>query len=128
MKYNDAITSQYGKFNEISVGESPVPSKPKPTDRDYKKGNFVRVFAKKINDEVVVEIENIQANKLNKSLYKVVYVNWTVSGPKDSRSINGVIEKGVSQLNRFEIDRIRKEEYIDLSGILNNLLEYWQGH
>ena len=128
MKYNEVITSEYGKFAEISSGQSPLHEKPKPTDRDYSKGNFVRVFVKKINDDIIIEISNEQANRLNKALYKVVYANWTIIGPRESRSVNGIIEKGVSQLNRFEIDRIRKEEYIDLSGVLTNLLEYWRGH
>lgn len=127
MKYNDTIVGEYGKFVGIS-GESPSPSKPVPSVRDYTKGNFTRSFAKKINDNVLVEIKSEQANKINQDLYKVVYINWVIIGPRENRSINGVIDPGVSDLNRFEIERVQKEADIDLKKVLPNMLEYWQGH
>jgi hypothetical protein len=41
---------------------------------------------------------------------------------------NGILDKnGVEESNRFEIDRVKKEEGIDLSTTLTNLLEYWRG-
>ena len=128
MKYNDSITFQYGKFNEISTGESPLPSKPMPISTNYAKGNFTRVFAKKINDNVLVEIKSEQAQNINQTLYKVVYINWVIVGPRENRRVNGVIDPGVSELNKFEIERVQKEEGIDLKKVLPNLLEYWQGH
>ena len=128
MKYNDDITLQYGKFSEISTGESPLPFKPTPSSKNYTKGNFTRSFAKKINDDILVEIKSEQANKINQDLYKVVYINWVIIGPRENRNINGVIDPGVSDLNRFEIERIQKEAGIDLKKVLHNLLEYWQGH
>lgn len=128
MKYNDAIISEYGKFDEVSTGESPLPFKPTPTSKNYTTGNFTRAFAKKINDNVIVEIKSEQANRINQNLYKVVYVNWVIIGPRENRKIDGIIEPGVSELNRFEIERVQTEEGIDLKKVLPNLLEYWQGH
>jgi len=127
MKYNDVIVAEYGKFVGIS-GESPSPSKPVPSVRDYTKGNFTRSFAKKINDNVLVEIKSEQANKINQDLYKVVYINWVIIGPRENRSINGIIDAGVADLNRFEIERVHTEDGIDLKKVLPNMLEYWQGH
>lgn len=127
MKYNDAIVGEYGKFVEIS-GEAPLPTKPVPSGKDYTKGNFTRAFAKKINDNVIVEIKSEQANRINQDLYKVVYINWIIIGPRENRKIDGIIEPGVSELNRFEIERVQTEEGIDLKKVLPNLLEYWQGH
>ena len=127
MKYNNVIVAEYGKFVGIS-GEAPLHAKPVPSVRDYTKGNFTRSFAKKINDDILVEIKSEQANKINQDLYKVVYINWVIIGPRENRNINGVIDPGVSDLNRFEIERVQKEAGIDLKKVLHNLLEYWQGH
>ena len=127
MKYNDAIVSEYGKSVDLN-GQSPLPSKPIPSHRDYTNGNFTRVFAKKINDNVLVEIKSEQAQNINQTLYKVVYINWVIVGPRENRSVNGVIDPGVFELNKFEIERVQKEEGIDLKKVLPNLLEYWQGH
>ena len=127
MKYNDVIVAEYGKFVGIS-GESPLHAKSVPSGKDYIKGNFTRAFAKKINDNVLVEIKSEQANKINQDLYKMVYINWVIVGPRENRNINGVIDPGVSDLNRFEIERVQKEDGIDLKKVLHNLLEYWQGH
>jgi len=127
MKYNDAIVAEYGNFLG-TMGQPPQQIKPFPTERDYKNGNFTRAFAKKVNDNVVIEINLEQANKINEDLYKVVYVNWVIIGPRENRNIGGVIDPGVSDLNRFEIQRAQKEDGIDLKKVLHNLLEYWQGH
>ena len=127
MNYNEKIVGEYGMFTQI-IGESPSPAKPLPTKKDYENGIFKRVFAKKVNDNNVVEISMQQANKLNSDLYIVVIVSWTVSGPRESRMVKGVLEYGVSQSNKFEIERIKKEELVDLSGVLTNPLEYWRGH
>lgn len=128
MKYNDAIANQYGKFNEISIGETPLKFSPTPTDRDYSVGSFTRTFCKKINEDLITEIKSEQVGRINNSLYKIVYVNWVISGLKEARRTNGILEQGVVDVNRSEIDRIRKEESVDLSKALPNLLEYWRGH
>ena len=60
MKYNDAIVTEYGNFLGI-IGQSPLQSKPLPTKQDYLKGSFARVFAKKINDDVLIEINPDQS-------------------------------------------------------------------
>lgn len=127
MKYNDTIVGEYGKFVGIS-GESPLPAKPVPSDKDYTNGNFTRAFAKKTNDDVLVEIKSDQANKINQDLYKVVYINWVIIGPRENLKIDGIVDPGVSDLNRFEIERVQKEAGIDLKKVLPNPLEYWQGH
>lgn len=127
MNYNEKIAGEYGMFTQM-IGESPLPVKPLPTKKDYETGIFSRVFAKKINDNNIIEISMQQANRLNSDLYIVVVVQWTVSGPRENRMMKGVLEHGVSQMNKFEIERVKKEEGIDLSSVLNNPLEYWQGH
>ena len=127
MKYNNAIVAEYGNFLG-TMGQPPQQIKPLPVNQDYLNGNFTRTFAKKVNENVVIEINLEQANKLNQDLYNVAYINWVIIGPRENRNINGVIDPGVSDLNRFEIERVQKEDGIDLKKVLHNLLEYWQGH
>lgn len=127
MKYNDNISSEYGTFLDIN-GESPLPAKPTLTKKDYQNGSIRRAFAKKINDSRIVEISMSQVGSINSNLYQVVTINWTIRGIKENRKVDGVLEYGVANLNKFEIDRATKEEGINLSPVLTNLLEYWQGH
>jgi hypothetical protein len=127
MKYNENILNEYGNFFEI-IGTSPISTKVQPSKTDYKNGNFKRYFAKKINDNVIVEIDSKQVNEINKDLYMIVFVTWAITGPRDNRKLNGILEYGVTTLNKLEIDRVRNEEMVDLGGALSNLLEYWQGY
>lgn len=127
MIYNDKISSEYGRFVELN-GEYPTPYKPMPSKKDYDNGLIMRAFSKRINGNAIMEVNMEQANRLNSELYKVVVARWKISGPRENRMIDGILEYGVSQSNKYEIERIRKEEDIDLSKTLNNPLEYWRGH
>lgn len=126
MIYNNALSSQYGDFIGIS-GTAPVTSKPLPTKQNYEAGSFGRVFAKKINENSIIEIDGKQAKTVNTKLYRLVFVNWTISGPKENRYKNGILSPGVYNQNTFEIDRVMIEDGVDLKKVLPNPLEYWQG-
>lgn len=128
MKFNDNITSEYGRFSEI-VGTSPSPEKPMPTKSDYERGVFTRVFAKKYNQDTIIEISPEKVGDVNASLYEIVYVTWRISGPRNSSySNNKIVTTGVAEQNNFEMEKVLKEKSIDLKKILTNPLEYWQGH
>ncbi len=127
MKYNDLLSSSYGTFAEMQ-GASPVRSKPSPLDKDYKAGNFIRAFAKKINEELIIEIDGEAAKKINSSLYQVVFVSWSISGPKENKRVDGTLIPGVYNQNLFEIERVQKENGMDLKKVLTNPLEYWRGY
>jgi hypothetical protein len=127
MKYNDAIVNEYGIFIGM-IGQPPSQAKPLPTKQDYLNGKFNRVFAKKINDDILVEINSEQSRNINPNLYKIVSINWTISGVRENSYFKGVITPGVSDLNIFEINRALKEDEVDLRKVLPNPLEYWQGH
>lgn len=65
----------------------PVPFYPKPTPQDYKKGYFVRFFAKQINNFSFIEISKVTYdNLLNHNgsylweLYYVTEIPWQISG------------------------------------------------
>lgn len=128
MIYNDTLPSKYGVFTEISDASNVPKNKPVPTAEDYTNGYITRYFVKKANENVTFEISYITSRSINSNLYKVVNLRWKISGPKNDIYKNGIMDKaGVIEQNKFEIDRVKKEEGVDLSGTLNNLLEYWRG-
>lgn len=129
MIYNDSLVKSYGTAPENFVGIAPKMYIPMASADDYKVGFIKRVFAKKANENVIVEIKYSDASAINPALYKVITINWKVSGPKNNIMKNGMLDKaGVMEQNRIEIERANTEEGIDLSGTLPNLLEFWRGY
>lgn len=130
MKYNESIATEYGsvKIGTNFSSVEPVPFRPYPSNDDYVLGIIQRVFVKRINDVRVIEISPETASGISTSLYKILYVNWRISGPRLSSIINGVCEsKGVQDNNLEEISRIKIETGIDLSTMLPNPLDFWGG-
>ena len=129
MIYNQTLPSQYGTFPEIGEITNILITKPKPSPEDYNKGYITRVFVKKINENVINEISYVDKSSINLNLYKTVQVKWKITGPKNNIYKGNILDKaGVTEQNRFEIDRIKKEEGVDLSSVLANKLEYWRGN
>lgn len=129
MIYNETLSSQYGIFADIGSATNIVISKPTPSDEDYTNGYINRVFVKKVNENVIHEVPYLYKVSVNQYLYKTVQVKWKITGPKDNVYKGKILDKaGVTEQNKFEINRVKKEEGVDLSGVLNNPLEYWRGN
>ena len=108
---------------------APISTKPLPTKYDYTVGIFYRYFAKKINENVLVEIKSEDIQKINASLYTIATVNWKITGPRENKYTNNFIDgTGVIQQNLHEIERVYKEYGVDLKNVLPNPLEYWRGY
>ena len=69
----------------------PVYTYPRPSKQDYKRGSIIRSFVKKINEDIIIEIDSEQAAKINNqnrlginafkwNFYSLV---WSISGPID---------------------------------------------
>lgn len=127
MKYNDSILAEYGAFME-DLGNPPQQGKVLPNEADYTQGSFIRSFVKKINENIFYEINPAESSGINENLYKIIRMNWVISGLRETRKVKGITDYGVSDLNKFEIERVKIEEEVDLSSILQNPLEYWRGH
>lgn len=128
MIYNDTLAKSYGTFEDISSSSDLVVSKVKPNANDYTSGFVNRFFAKKVNDGKIYEIDFENSKNVNNILYKIVSIKWKISGPKNNFIKNGILDRaGVTEQNKAEIDRVHKEEGVDLSSALPNLLEYWSG-
>jgi hypothetical protein len=129
MIYNEKLSSQYGTSLDIGGTTNITIFKPTPSEEDYKKGYLIRVFVKKINENVIKEISYLHKNSANSNLYKTVQIRWKITGPKNNIYKGSILDKaGVIEQNTFEIDRIKKEEGVDLSSVLANKLEYWRGN
>lgn len=128
MIYNESLVKSYGTFQEITEYASVVASKRNPSQNEYDTGYMNRTFVKKINENLIVEVAQQGDQNINPSLYKVLDVSWKITGPRNNIYKNGILDKaGVVEQNKFEIDRIKSEQGVDLSSTLVNLLEYWAG-
>ena len=129
MIYNDSLVKSYGPSTVPLGGTAPRPYTPTVSANDYRVGLIKRTFAKKINEDKIIEIKYSDSSGVNSALYKVITINWKVSGPRTNVMKNGILDKaGVVDQNRFEIDRVKTEESVDLSRTLANLVEFWRGH
>lgn len=129
MIYNEKISSEYGSFKGVLFGTAPVKYNSLPTKEQYRSGILVRYFAKKINEDKIIEIDPSTSAGIDKNLYVVVSLVWKIAGSKEKKIVNGIIEKSsVSENNAFEINRVKIETGVDLSSVLPNLLEYWRGY
>jgi len=80
----------YNSLKKINIADSlllPSYQKPLPTSEDYALGNFNRFFAKKINENLYIEISKNVYNKLNKKnkaydykSYLTFQLPWTLTG------------------------------------------------
>jgi hypothetical protein len=129
MIYNDKLLSEYGNSNIMSFGNAPIEYKLVPSKEQYQFGVIVRYFAKKVNENKIFEIDPASVPTINKNLYVVASLNWKISGSKEKKIVNGIIEKSsVSENNAAEINRVKIETGVDLSFVLSNLVEYWRGY
>lgn len=128
MIFNDTLKAEYGDFNGGLSTSNILRHKPSLTESEYNRGFITRYFAKKVNENIIIEVSNSTAVKNTNPLYKMVSIDWKISGPKHDMVLNGILEKaGVVEQNKSEIDRVLKEDGVDLSHVLRNHTEYWKG-
>jgi len=93
------------KDNITKTLHLPYYQKPFPTAEDYQKGRIQRFFAKKINENLYIEINKTVYDKLYKkdagyahSLYLIFNLTWLISGNKSkvkstNQEITSLIER-----------------------------------
>ena len=75
-----SITNQPYKKSRLE----PIPYTPQPTKEDYKRGEIIRSFAKKKNENVYYEIDQFSNLKLpNNPIYLIFSIPWKISGPEE---------------------------------------------
>lgn len=106
----DKFYSQILKGTNKSIQDLPTYSVPRasvasPTNEDYQVGNFLRYFLKRINNDAIMEISKEtfndikQGRKYNSALYDTTSLKWYISGQLDTTISNGIITRGVKEIN-----------------------------
>jgi hypothetical protein len=124
----------YDQIKEIKFKKSLTPNDTivTPTDKDFGRGYMIRYFAKKVNDDIIIELDRDKKSEwgkdggLDKHLWELFEFRWKVSGPEfdiiDKKS--GILtQSGIVDTNRRTIALIA-EKYPHISNILVNLTEY----
>ena len=92
-----------------------------PTDKDYKKGFFIRYFAKDSRNGKIIEMNkrNYLAKQQEPKLYvRTAKVAWNITGELEDQKLNGYLYPGVRSKN---IDVTKKAEE-ELPGIGTQIL------
>ena len=100
----------YNNLKKVDITKSlllPSYTKPSPTEEDYNLGNFTRYFAKKVNENVYIEISKNTYDKFDQKDNKYAYTSyltfkllWTLTGPSTQvSSTNQNIVKLTEQNN-----------------------------
>ena len=136
--YNTRQNIEYQKVNPVNqelykFGLTPEPYYPNPTSQDYKKGAFIRYFAKKRNQTPITIIEidkstyndlKLQGGKYNYALWSAISLYWKITGPiKDSKDKFGVLKSGIVNTNERIINKTN-EEFRGIKGYLSNLIQF----
>ena len=114
-------------------GRDPEPFMPTPTGQDYKRGQILRYFAKKKNQNPIQIIEISKevyddilsrSGRYNYALWSVTKVFWKITGPlRDSKDKYGVLKAGIVDTN----ERLREfvnQEMRGLKSYLSNLVQF----
>lgn len=114
-------------------GLKPEAYYPIPTDIDYRKGAFVRYFAKSRNQNppVIIEIDKdthddlrSQSGKYNYALWSVAFLWWKITGPiYDSKDEFGVLKAGIYNTNERIVNKTN-QEFRGIKGYLSNLIQF----
>ena len=116
-----------------SSSGDPLPYFPIITGKDYQRGQIIRYFAKKRNEDPpqIREITKDAFSDLNSSrgqynyaLWTVTSVFWKISGPlRDSLNKNGVKTSGIIDTNRRLVENANKD-FRGIRQYLSNLIQF----
>tara|TARA_B110000444_G_scaffold252457_1_gene281817 strand:+ start:427 stop:1083 length:657 start_codon:yes stop_codon:yes gene_type:complete len=124
----------YDNLKQVDFKKSATPndSITSPTDKDFRRGYMERIFASKVNDNMVIELSKDAYDKrgddggLDLVLWTVFKVRWKVSGPKydiidKKRGIRK--ESGIIDTNLRTVTTLA-EKYPSILDILSNFEEF----
>ena len=94
-----------------------------PTDDQYQLPFIRRYFAKKINDNEIIEVDDENYKKLSGTLYILLSMKWKITGSVNTtRNNNIVTSEGIVEFNSQQI-RLAEKTMPGISKKLPNLLE-----
>ena len=112
---------EYDNIKTLNVKKSiiPNPNQIQPTDKDIKRGWVERYFAKKVNDDIILELtkedfDNVGTeNGLDSILWEKFKLRWRITGPIDE----------ILQTNQQTI-QIKSQDYPLLVSIITDFTEF----
>jgi hypothetical protein len=134
---NTPTNLEYSNLNPqnqelFEYGKNPIAHFPQPQNKDYKRGQIERYFAKKRNSSptLILEINQstyndlfTQSGEYNYALWQVVKIFWKITGPlRDTRNPNGVISAGIVDTNERLVN-FTNQTFRGIKGYLSNLIQ-----
>ena len=112
---------EYDNIKTLNVKKSiiPNPNQIQPTDKDIKRGWMERYFAKKVNDDIILELTKDDYSKvgtpngLDSILWEKFSLRWRITGPIDE----------ILQTNQQTI-QIKSQDYPLLSTLITGFTEF----
>jgi hypothetical protein len=112
---------EYDNIKTLNVKKSiiPNPNQIQPTDKDIKRGWMERYFAKKVNDDIILELTKDDYSKvgtpngLDSILWEKFSLRWRITGPIDE----------ILQTNQQTI-QIKSQDYPLLSTLITDFTEF----
>ena len=120
-QFPNPIVNIYNNLSEIpSPKRLPTPYYPKPTEQDYKIGEFQRYFSKQINDTKFTEINKSDFNDLVSKdssylweLFITISIPWDITGNKDQAEQTN---KNITLLTESKNKIFGFSKFIELTG------------
>jgi len=117
---------------DMSVYVSPVPTRPIPTDKDYKQGYFTRYVIYPRNDRSKMFEIDAEQNKewqkskkgINEIFYNVITLRWKLTGPEfDLIDAQSIVTSGVVDTNRRTL-LTKQSELLGITKYFSDLREF----
>lgn len=127
----DSNTSLYKKLKEKLRVKfiKPFPHKPFISKQNVDAGYIDRYFIRKLNESIVLEIDESQYNlwnskKIDTNVYFATSISWFISGPiEDEVKVNSV-KQGVRSKNLKQI-QVLKQNIPEIENIITSPLQYY---
>ena len=130
LKPQDKKNSVYRNLNKIKTKYKSIQSySPTITSEIIKQGFVNRYFIKKINEQLIVEIDKTQykawqTKKIDPILYTAVQLAWIITGNLENTNNGSVFIPSVATKNKKQIN-IAERQLKGLSSYLTNLTEFF---
>jgi hypothetical protein len=125
-----AAVKIYNELNSITIQTGiPNPVIVQITSADINRGYIIRYFIKRINEQSILEIDNVQytkymSNEFDTNMYVATKMYWFINGVSDDVQENGVLVKGVVTKNQTQIKQ-SEQQVPGLSKLLTDPLQFY---
>ena len=132
--FSDPIVENYKQLKPVEVNlVDPTPFTPRPTEKDYKVGRITRYIARQKGgtqfrvmeiDKTTFDNLNKQRGDLNYSVWRVISIQWQISGPLNDELVNGIkVRPGIIDTNEKILNQAEKN-FIGIKQYLSNPTQF----